>query len=403
MSLPGRPPAIDAELIRQLHDRIRALETATTLRLGQGWVLGADPNTGALMANRPGESVLLSGPVIEGEVVNATASTDVATVHEQLVMEERGQNDIITKIGTALTGIVDAGLSLINVWSNGTAKVANVINDFINFGASIFNAIFGAGASTATSIEQAAAEAQEAVTNIHGRVTALEGGGVMTTYTISGTWTNPAPTEHRLITVIAVGGGDGGAKGSTGIQDTAKGGRNGGYVSRQLYTDELPATVAMVIGAPGAGNTSGGLGGSGGTTTFGTFVVSTKGLGAVYKDDGSYAVAIAPGDGGNGSRYDANGPMVPSQPGVSSAFAVGGTAGFGGFGNGGDGGTAPANVPSGGGGGGGGSVLTPATTGPGGLGGFPGGGGGGGAGFGTGFGNGASGASGCIYVIDPEG
>lgn len=70
--VPGRAPATDAELIRSFHDRIRALELSRTVRVGP-WVLGSDPLTGALMATRPGQAVLIDGSgatEIAAEAVN---------------------------------------------------------------------------------------------------------------------------------------------------------------------------------------------------------------------------------------------------------------------------------------------------------------------------------------------
>jgi hypothetical protein len=287
-------------------------------------------------------------------------------------------------------------------------QVANLPSTFIGAFGGFFNAVFGAGSSTATTVAAASIEAEEAVKNLHGRVTRLEGGGVMTTHTVSGTWTNPDPGEHRLVTVIVVGGGDGGDRPGPSIFDNAKGGRNGGYVSRELYLDELGATVALTIGAGGAGATAQGRGAAGGTTSFGAHVVSKKGLGAIYKADGTYAVAIAPGNGGDGA-FAGGESMISSTGGASSAFANGGAAGFGtneAGATGLAGQAAPVGIPSGGAGGGGGSCynnLGARTPAPGGAGGFPGGGGGAGASGATAGDDGANGAAGCIYIIDPEG
>ena len=273
---------------------------------------------------------------------------------------------------------------------------------FLSIGAGLFNAVFGAGSSTATTVAQATAEAEAAVKNLNGRVVQLEGGRTITTYTVSGTWTNPTPTQHNLITVICICGGDGGGRPQTSTGDTAKGGQSGGYMSKQFYTDEIPATVAMTIGAGGAGASSAGNnGGSGGATSFGSLLVGAKGVGAAFRD-GSFQVAVPPGNGGNGgwSYESLTSPfpraVVASQPGSGSGFAPGGRPGF--SSSGAAGSASPANIPAGGGGGGGGSE-----TGAGGIGGFPGGGGGaGGINIQSGSGSsgvGAAGASGCIYIV----
>lgn len=254
-------------------------------------------------------------------------------------------------------------------------------------------------------LNEAAKQAE--IVALDGRLTALEGGGVVITYTVSGTWTNPTPTEHNLVTIVCVNGADGGSRGSTSIYDTAKGGQSGGYIQRSFYTDELPATVAMVIGAGGAGNddVGGGPGGVGQITSFGSELVGIKGVGAIFKPDGGipYETGIAPGNGGDGAFYSSAGILVPSTDGTGGPFAPGGRAGFGVVSaetNGKPGGAAPADIPSGGGGGGGGSVTTGVgTSGAGGDGGFPGGGGGGGARDGSIYLAGGDGAQGAIFEI----
>lgn len=280
--------------------------------------------------------------------------------------------------------------------------ITDLPSTFLSIGAGLFNAVFGAGSSTATTVAQATVEATAAVTNLNGRVVALEGGKTITTYTVSGTWTNPTPTQHKLITVICICGGDGGGRPQTSTGDTAKGGQSGGYMSKQFYTDAIPATVAMTIGAGGAGASSvGGQGSAGGATSFGSLLVGAKGIGAAFRD-GSFQVAVPPGNGGNGGwAYESTTSPFPravvaSQPGAGSGFAPGGRPGFSSAGSAGS--ASPANIPAGGGGGGGGSEAN-----AGGIGGFPGGGGGAGgiaiSGATGSSGVGAAGASGCIYVV----
>lgn len=267
----------------------------------------------------------------------------------------------------------------------------------------IFTSVFGPVESPGL------AETEQAVLDLNGRIIALEGVGNVITHTISGTWTNPTPTEHNLITFVCVNGGDGGARGTASAMDTTKGGQSGGYIQRSFYTDELPSTVSMTIGAGGAGSTSGGPGGIGGVTSFGSLLVGLKGVGAVFKPGGAipYDTGVAPGNGGNGSTTvsgDTTGYFAPSADGEGGPFAPGGRAGFGNasadvVGN--PGSVSPANIPSGGGGGGGGSITIAGfgASGAGGAGGFPGGGGGGGARRDGSYGNGGNGAAGCIYEI----
>lgn len=247
------------------------------------------------------------------------------------------------------------------------------------------------------------AETAADIIALDGRVTALEGGGVVTTYTVSGTWTNPTPAEHNPIQVICINGGDGGSRGVLNLRDTIKGGQSGGYMQKTLFTDEISSTVAMTIGSAGAGATSFGRGGTGAVTSFGTYVVGLKGVGAIFRD-GAYSTGIPPGDGGNGAVSGGHGATdfaMPSTNGHGGPFAPGGLAGFGSSSsavNGRNGTSPPANIPSGGGGGGGGSAYN-TLAGAGGNGAFPGGGGGGGGLVGSNNDDGGDGGAGCIFVI----
>lgn len=240
--------------------------------------------------------------------------------------------------------------------------------------------------------------------SINNRITKLEGSGTLTQYTSNATWTNPTPAAHNLITVIVINGGTGGAKASTvGVCGAAPGGAGGGYKSQQFYTDtDLPATVAMTIGAGGAGATASQTRGvAGGVTSFGTYLVGAPGLGSVIKKDGSFATSVPPGSGGFGAAVSNSSGTAWNNAGTdgqSGPFAPGGLVGLANV-AGGNGGAAPAGVASGGGGGGGGGA-TGTAAGVGGNGGFPGGGGGGGGNWAqTGATNGGAGAAGCIYVI----
>lgn len=87
---PGRTPQNDAELARSFHDRLRKLETASTVRVGP-WVLSNDPATGNLRATRPGTSVELGG---SGEPV---------------VVELKGGGVSKEELTSAITGQGDSG------------------------------------------------------------------------------------------------------------------------------------------------------------------------------------------------------------------------------------------------------------------------------------------------------
>jgi hypothetical protein len=245
--------------------------------------------------------------------------------------------------------------------------------------------------------------------NINNRITALEGGGVLTQYTTSQMWTKPtvdgngvAYAPNDIFTIIAISGGSGGSKGSGSWEGIPVGGPGGGYVSVQFLYSQLPATASITIGTAGAGATSAGSAGAAGTTTsFGSLVTGVAGLGSIQKTDGSYATAVPPGAGGLGVFVLGTYGQHAGSNGVSGPFAAGGLQGWAAVG--GNGAAAPSGVPSGGGGGGGGGAITTTGSFAGGNGGFPGGGGGGGGQNGSSAGaNGGNGAAGCLYVISPH-
>jgi hypothetical protein len=293
--------------------------------------------------------------------------------------------------GAGLIPSLDASKITTGVFSDTVSGVANVW--------STLTSAFGSTGSTQSA-------ASSAATTLNNKVTALIGGGVLTQYTTNATWTKPTVSPSNgvayqpddLFTVICICGGNGGGRGS--ISMPFPGGLSGGYVSQQFKYSALPATVAMTIGAAGAGATANStVGGSGGSTSFGSLVVGQKGAGSILKTDGSYATAIPPGDGGDGGSIYFATTSTPGTSGrvgrgKSSSFAAGGEVGAS---TGGNGAAAPAGTPAGGGGGAGANG-----TGTGGAGGFPGGAGGGGGVGGTGTTtNGGAGAAGCIYVIAP--
>ena len=61
MAIPGYAPANDQELIRSFHERIRAIETSSTIRVGP-WVLSSDGD-GNLRAQRPGQAITIDARV----------------------------------------------------------------------------------------------------------------------------------------------------------------------------------------------------------------------------------------------------------------------------------------------------------------------------------------------------
>lgn len=168
-------------------------------------------------------------------------------------------------------------------------------------------------------------------------------GSVAYEYTSNNTWNKPAEGTFALVTIW--GGG-----GSGGRQTYAGGGGGGACVQRLYRLSELPSSVAITIGAGGAGRSTNGDGSAGGTTTFGALLSAYGGGGG--DSDGSVTV-----DGGGGGGSISVGGIGTGGTGHGPSLAGGNTGTYADFGGGG-GGTASGATRNGGnaywGGGGGG-------------------------------------------------
>ncbi|MGQ7792910.1 DUF2793 domain-containing protein [Faunimonas sp. B44] len=274
-------------------------------------------------------------------------------------------------------------------------------------------------------------------------------------FTASGTWTRPA--WAKLVRVICIAGGDGGASGATrGAGVAVSGGGGGGcgaMTEANFAASDLAATVAVTIGAGGAGgaavsasSTNGNAGSTGGSTSFGSHLQATGNnntaatggstaaspaggvlpwyrftpttganqvggagsAGAGSNTSPTFASNLLPGCGGGGGGVSAAEAFGAGGSGARTGLAVlnsgTGLAASGGSSEGqaGSTGVSPAGaVLIGGGGGGGGAGGVAASGGAGGNGGAPGGGGGGGGAARNGFtsGKGGDGARGECWVV----
>lgn len=294
-SKPKVPPASLEDLWDKLIDAIIVAPFAWLLAL----ILGGDAEDWDTL-DEIRDNLL---PAIVRRVLGPLGAFISTGSHPEI---DRGLGTTLNPIRTAATGVADIIAGIIsgrNGGSSGNAAVREVIAEY------------------------------------HGRITALEGGGVRTQYTTNFTWANPTPTERKKVGVLCINAG----RNSNGYF----GGEGGGYSYAEFWTDELPTTVACTIGAS-----------NGATTRFGSYHQGYVGLGGVMDGEGRLlATSGAPGRGGDWTDQ--------ANPGTSSAFAAAPrTAG--------PGTAAPPNIPSGG----SGAWARAAGFASGYVGGFPGGGGG---------------------------
>lgn len=105
---PGYAPANDAELVRQFHERIRAIETSSTIRVGP-WVLSSDGD-GNLRAQRPGQAITIDENGATAEAAPA-ASIDLSGLATKADLENIGggtdSESIFAELYHALTGALN--------------------------------------------------------------------------------------------------------------------------------------------------------------------------------------------------------------------------------------------------------------------------------------------------------
>jgi hypothetical protein len=105
MALPGYAPSNDQELVRSFHERIRAIETSSTIRVGP-WVLSSDGD-GNLRAQRPGQAITIDEAGATAEV--APVSVPLAGASEADGEDGGGvdSESIFAELYTALTGALN--------------------------------------------------------------------------------------------------------------------------------------------------------------------------------------------------------------------------------------------------------------------------------------------------------
>jgi hypothetical protein len=128
-------------------------------------------------------------------------------------------------------------------------------------------------------------------------------------YTASGSFVKASYPWATTARIRLVGGG--GGSGSTLATDAgegalAGGGGGGGYAESRIAVAAMSASETVTVGTGGIAGTSGGIGGTGVTSSFGALVVAAGGLGGGPSNGGatSYLLGGAGGVGGAGTTGD---------------------------------------------------------------------------------------------------
>jgi len=118
-----------------------------------------------------------------------------------------------------------------------------------------------------------------------GTLSSASGVRSMQVWTNNGTWYKPSGVGTIMVTVTGAGGGGSGFCESAGA---------GGTAQRQLDVTNI-SSVSVTVGNPGGGTNYSGCGGSGNTSSFGSYCSASGGYGANCRQQHSGGI------GGNGS------------------------------------------------------------------------------------------------------
>lgn len=103
---------------------------------------------------------------------------------------------------------------------------------------------------------------------------------VLQVFTASGTWTKPTGYSDDTMVTVEMWGGGGGANRESNASYFAGGG-GGAYATERFRLGDLPSSIAVTVGAGGAGRSaSNGAGTDGGNSQFGTLLTAYGGKGA---------------------------------------------------------------------------------------------------------------------------
>jgi hypothetical protein len=164
----------------------------------------------------------------------------------------------------------------------------------------------------------------------------------------SGTYNSPANCTHIRLRMWGGGGGGGGVAGNASSGGAAGGGGSGSYIETIITN---PTSYAYSVGAAGSGGAAGNnTGGTGGSSTFGSFTAGGATGGSGYNAGLSAGTALGGQGSGNGGSPTLSCIGNPGFPGItlSSTVAVSGMGAPSPFGG---GAGVPGNTSGGGGGG----------------------------------------------------
>ncbi|WDZ83993.1 hypothetical protein [Micromonospora cathayae] len=117
-------------------------------------------------------------------------------------------------------------------------------------------------------------------------------------FTEDGEFTVPAGARWIRAYGVGGGGGGGGVIGAASGHGAGGGGGGGGYCESVWPAEELPAEVAVTVGAAGAAGLAGAQGGAGGSTSFGGLWTAGGGTGGNGATAGTASTSGSRGGGG---------------------------------------------------------------------------------------------------------